>query len=684
MSALGQAPRAAKKAATWLARLLAPGAWSLAPGLLLGFGVSGLGGLPCALLGMFGACVRFSAATNGARALREALWLSVGLFPITVIGALSWTYRVPLALSVIGALGFSAPLALLVQWAATRRSSWHTFALIAAAWTLWLKLFDVLGFPLRCLTLAAIETAPLVVAGARLLGSDALEGLLLASLVLPALAWQRADAPLEARARSASKALLPGLAAVGVLAAFAHRTAPRAAAALDAGVAQLNVESEYASGRLRYPEWMDAFDAHRTRALDALRGVDLLVLPETHDAAFSWSLPSARARWASWAAERGAALVYTTFSSEPSGRKSNSAVVLNRSGQVAGIHRKARLAFYGEALLEAGEGFMPPEALPGVPLGVLICNESLTSAPALSHVERGARLLAVVTNDVSFGSSVLTFAHLNNTRLRAIETGRSLIWASNAGPSGIVDRWGALDAAAPFRQAAAVRAPVALHDELTPFVRTRRPLTAFFGAVLVLSFFVLRSRPREAAPSRAAPPPGIKSLVGALLGALGALGASVLSPALVEALHGAPERAGLAALEPFLRESARGSATSARARFAATKSDSALAAARYLYAYLGDANAELPEALRRARHLKEVADIFEQSGLTLHRVSLDAAHLPRVPALVLERGGGFGVLAQPDNHAVAYFTPFRGPEALSAPDAVERTTGVALLVLSPR
>src|SRR5262249_10168854 len=46
-------------------------------------------------------------------------------------------------------------------------------------------------------------------------------------------------------------------------------------------------------------------------------------------------------------------------------------------------------------------------------------------------------------SDTSFGSSAAVFDHWAATRLRAIEIGRDVVWASNGGPSGVFSALGA-------------------------------------------------------------------------------------------------------------------------------------------------------------------------------------------------------------------------------------------------
>ena len=82
-------------------------------------------------------------------------------------------------------------------------------------------------------------------------------------------------------------------------------------------------------------------------------------------------------------------------------------------------------------------------ALAGVPVGVAICWEVAFDDLVNDSVRNGARLLAVPTNNATFGRSEMTFQQLAMSRLRAVEHDRSVVVAATSGESAIINPDGA-------------------------------------------------------------------------------------------------------------------------------------------------------------------------------------------------------------------------------------------------
>ncbi len=661
-------------------RSITQGAPSALWGLLFACGLPGLdGGLLCSFLGVAGGAVRFGRARSPRAAVGEGLWFGLAAFPVAAIGTLRWTLIVPTAIALSATLTFSIALALWAFAAARREQSWQSFALLTFAWALWAEVLPHLGLPssLLLLTPATLTTAPWLLHGARLVGVTTIEGLLCAAAVAAALSW---IGPLSLRDRVAQAGRRVGalFGVVVVLALLAERTASPSSGAIQVGVAQLNVEPLYMSARLSRPSSMRSFESHLERVLGELNGVDLVVLPEGHDGAYGWMLPEVRAHWQQRAKRLDQGVVYSTYFVEPSGKTSNAAVVVDRDGRVAGVHKKVELAFKGEAALEAGHFARPIAALNGVGVGVLICNETVSGTLPRQLSEQGATLIVVPTNDVSFGSSVMTFGHLAVSRLFAIETGRSLVWASNAGPSGVIDRWGALSVEAPLREPAAVRSLAELHDDVTPAVQLRTYRLALYALLVGLLILAELGAPATS-PRETAAPSQRKRLALALCALVLAPSFAFFSPALVELRQGRQERAGLALWEPYAGVTTLPMGAESRALFGAPREQSGPAAVRYWLAFLGELDPARPFT-SNARTLDELGASLRSHGIETTPRPLDANALPRVPVLVQERSGGFAVLSQPEGEEVEYFSPVSGSETLTVAEGLERTTGVGLLI----
>lgn len=75
-------------------------------------------------------------------------------------------------------------------------------------------------------------------------------------------------------------------------------------------------------------------------------------------------------------------------------------------------------------------------------VGILICFEEAIDELPRDAVDQGATILVAQTNNADFGKSDESVQQLAIARLRAIETGRSLVNVSTVGPSAMIDPHG--------------------------------------------------------------------------------------------------------------------------------------------------------------------------------------------------------------------------------------------------
>ncbi|KKN92106.1 hypothetical protein LCGC14_0211640 [marine sediment metagenome] len=108
----------------------------------------------------------------------------------------------------------------------------------------------------------------------------------------------------------------------------------------------------------------------------------------------------------------------------------------------------------------------------GVPVGVLICYEAVFGAEVTELLPE-TQLLVNVSNDAWFGSSMGLFQHFQMVRMRAIETGRDLLRATNTGITAAVSYEGKIFTRAPQFRVATLSAEVTPRTGATPYVRWR-------------------------------------------------------------------------------------------------------------------------------------------------------------------------------------------------------------------
>ena len=633
---------------------VAPAALGLCGGLLMGLGRPGIDLPAGSLLGLVLQCAAAARAPNLGSALLVALVAGAAWMPVTTIGSVSWGAWVPAMLVGIGYVLYGLPITLWTYWAGRRFSRGWLWLASLAFWTLCIEAGELARYPIKTIVSSLAISWPWLLGGARLLGADVLCAIASASSVVAGVELARAG--FKAGMKRALLALGGGFFVLVGLALLARATAPSDTRSIRAGVPQIDADSGYYLSRLTSPRTEAQFGQRLTALLGALeRDVDLLVLPEAFDGKFSLMLASELERWQDLARARSQAVLLTSYMVEPSGRKSNAAGAIDRAGMLVGIHRKVDLAPVGEDPLVAGVDYEPLALGPGLNVGVMICQEGYLGRASRVLARRGATLLIGTTSDTTFKSSALVFEHLAKTQLRAIETGRAIVWASNAGPSGGIDRWGKFEGGV-FRRPAAVRVEAQLYSDTTPFLRLEPALPVLSLVLLLVSWAFGRTRPE---PAPVLPPPSRRTLAFAIAGLVLAPALWFGSPALVALRHGRADEAWAAPADLFAPPLTRfDPGALERYRGSADGLDGALA---YFLAYYGiDVQARTLARPLPAPELGAIADYLKtRYRLGSKVVELDPKHAepPRIAALARLKGGSFCVIDHPGGDSVQVFLP---------------------------
>ncbi len=207
----------------------------------------------------------------------------------------------------------------------------------------------------------------------------------------------------------------------------------------------------------------------------------------------------------------------TTATTDPaSGAASHHNAALSTGG---GVYRKRRLVPFGEYVplagllrgviaffdlpmshMTAGEERQPLLQAAGLPIGMAICYEVAYPRPVAEQA-RSAALLATVSNDTWFGASIGPPQHLQIARMRALETGRFLVRATNNGITAIVDERGGVTARLPQFEAGVLKGDIHATTGTTPF--TRAPFSPLLPVLIAwpLAVLVLGMRARLRARS---------------------------------------------------------------------------------------------------------------------------------------------------------------------------------------
>ncbi|MBA3732171.1 MAG: apolipoprotein N-acyltransferase [Gammaproteobacteria bacterium] len=237
---------------------------------------------------------------------------------------------------------------------------------------------------------------------------------------------------------------------------------------------------------------------------------DLIVWPETavptwyDQVADSFIEPLARE-----ARRHDAALVTGVFVFDP--RTGNAYNAVARLGEPPEFYFKRHLVPFGEYMplrgwlqwmegmlvipmsdLSSGDG-RPLLRLPhldNLAVGISICYEAAYGTEVNDALPQAA-LLINVSNDAWFGDSLAPHQHLEIARLRAVETGRALLRATNTGISAIIDAQGEITARSPQFETRVLSGAAQPRSGMTPFSRWENWPVITLSLLSVLATLVL-------------------------------------------------------------------------------------------------------------------------------------------------------------------------------------------------
>ena len=142
-----------------------------------------------------------------------------------------------------------------------------------------------------------------------------------------------------------------------------------------------------------------------------------------------------------------------------------------QDGALTEIYRKQALVPINERQYTAGIP-LPPLDVAGAAIGLGVCLDSLVPNLTRASVRTGAQLLVMVTEDGFAGRTVTPELHLRASALRAIETGRWLIFANQSRPSAVIDAKGRIVQQLAPGERAGMITDIPLLTGRTPYLRT--------------------------------------------------------------------------------------------------------------------------------------------------------------------------------------------------------------------
>ncbi len=136
-----------------------------------------------------------------------------------------------------------------------------------------------------------------------------------------------------------------------------------------------------------------------------------------------------------------------------------------------------------------GPEVQPPLAVAGQQVAVNICYEDVFAEEIIRALPL-AGILANLSNTAWFGRSLAQPQHLQIAQMRAVETGRPMLRATNTGMTAVIGPDGRVRAALPPFTQGVLHAEVRAHQGMTPYARTGN-----LGFLFLTALFLVLSRP---------------------------------------------------------------------------------------------------------------------------------------------------------------------------------------------
>ncbi len=446
---------------------------------------------------------------------RLGWWWGCGFF----LCGVSWVYislhdvgGMAAPLAILATLLFCAVLALfplLAGWlfgrwrsAAPGAASWRDALLAAALWLFseWLRGWLFTGFP--WLSLGYSQSPPSPLAGyASVVGVYGLG--LIAAFIAALAAFLLRARPLP------SLLLITLLLAGGALLQRMDWTQP-SGAPISVTLLQGNISQSTKWDAERIPHSLRTY----LRLADA-NPAQLVVMPETALPLFFDEIPREYLRLLT---EKSAVLTGVAIALDATAEQAagyTNAAVLLTSELRAQVYAKRHLVPFGEYVPPGFAWFLglinmpmsdftagPPRQRPlliaGQKIAPNICYEDLFGEEIIRALPE-ATLLINLSNTAWFGDSLAQPQHLQIAQLRALETGRSMLRATNTGMTAAINPAGQVMAVLPPFTLDALKVQVQGHTGMTPYARWGNLPALLLGALALLPAWRARRRQRQAA-----------------------------------------------------------------------------------------------------------------------------------------------------------------------------------------
>ena len=311
---------------------------------------------------------------------------------------------------------------------------------------------------------------------------------------------------LQHRGRAITLVALVGIWAGGLLLGQVGWTSPRGEA-INVALVQGNIAQQ---DKWQADKLLDSLALYADRSF-SLTDIDLIVWPETAIAAFYDQVSENFIPYLEEKLQESGATLLTGIPVLDHGSWEYYNAVMSLGGKRA-FYYKRHLVPYGEYLplrwlfgstldalavpnadFSGGDDGQPLLLAAGYPVATSICFEVVFGEEMIQALPEAA-LLVNVSNDAWFGRSLAPFQHLEMARMRARETGRPMLRATNTGISALIDHQGRVTAQSRQFETAIVIGAVEPRQGATPYVRWGNVPIVALCAGLLLAAGLLRKR----------------------------------------------------------------------------------------------------------------------------------------------------------------------------------------------
>jgi apolipoprotein N-acyltransferase len=164
--------------------------------------------------------------------------------------------------------------------------------------------------------------------------------------------------------------------------------------------------------------------------------------------------------------------------------------MLNIGSKEPEVYRKSHLVPFGEFIplkvafgwiyrnwlnmplsdLSRGNMYQQPMKIAGEKVAINICYEDVFGEEIIRQLP-AATMLVNVSNDAWYGESLAAYQHMQFSQARALETGRTVLRATNTGATAMIDPHGNVLAHAPHFTKATLNIMAQGYNGSTPYVR---------------------------------------------------------------------------------------------------------------------------------------------------------------------------------------------------------------------